>query len=238
MRRLNEFISEDSNQFGPGTDLVIAMMGVLLVMILVSGQMYSRERRQKKDAQGRHAQELKGYEELKKEHTKLGALYDELLSKQKREKGGADNFKLASAQFLAGTFEARPVDRLRNTSATAELVGRIVEEYATLRNEFPVIFVIGHSNQLDDPDAEDTSPGAKLRRNWVYGARRAGVIAELIQSRLPPEQREQIVVVTAGEFDMKDPADPLSQDNAVVEVVFGKAWKPPTRLLQLSPGGR
>ncbi|MET0645716.1 MAG: hypothetical protein ABW208_03790 [Pyrinomonadaceae bacterium] len=231
MGRLNEFVSEDSNQFGPGTDLVIAMMGVLLVMILVSGQMYSRQKKQKEAAQTSHAQERKGFEELQRSYATLGRLYEELKVKESREQNATGNFKLASTQFLAGTFEARPVDRLRSTSATAELVGRIVEEYATLRSEFPVIFVIGHSNHLDDPDAEDTSPGAKLRRNWVYGARRAGVIAELIQSRLPPAQREDIVVVTTGEFDLKDPTDPLSQDNAVVEVVFGKGWKPPTRLL-------
>lgn len=238
MRRLNEFISEDSNQFGPGTDLVIAMMGVLLVMILVSGQMYSREKKQKNAAQSRVAEERKGYEALKREHAQLGFLYEELLAKQRREAGGADNFKLASAQFLAGTFEARPVDRLRSPSDTAALVGRIVEEYDANRSEFPVIFVIGHSNQIDDPDAEDTSPAAKLRRNWVYGARRAGVIAELIQSRLPPEQRDEIVVVTTGEFDLKDPTDPLSQENAVVEVVFGKEWKPPTQHLQLGLSGQ
>lgn len=231
MRRLNEFISEDSNQFGPGTDLVIAMMGVLLVMILISGQMYSREKRQKNAVQGRVAEVRKGYEDLKGEHARLSTLYEELLSKQSREEAVAGNFKLASAQFLAGTFEARPVDRLRSPSDTAELVGRIVAEYETLRSEFPVIFIIGHSNQIDDPDAEDTSPAAKLRRNWVYGARRAGVIAELIQSRLPLEQREEIVVVTTGELDLKDPSNPLSQENATVEVVFGKEWKPPTRLL-------
>lgn len=225
MRRLNEFVSEDSNQFGPGTDLVIAMMGVLLVMILVSGQMYSREKRQKSTAQGRVAEERKDYENLKRKHAQLGILYEQLLSKQRREEADGGNFKLASERFLAGTFEVRPVDKLKSPSDTAALVSRIVAEYESLRSEFPVIFVIGHSNQIDDPAAEDSSPAAKLRRNWVYGARRAGVIAELIQSRLPPQQREEIVVVTTGEFDLKDPSNPFSQENAVVEVVFGKEWK-------------
>lgn len=230
MRRLNEFISEDSNQFGPGTDLVIAMMGVLLVMILISGQMYSRERRQNEHARGRHAEERRGHDQLKMSYAELRRAYEELLAKQQPAADGAGKFKLASHHFSAGTFHARPVDRLTDPAGSAGMVERIVQEYLSLNSEYPFIFVIGHSNQIDDPEAEDQGPDARLRRNWVYAARRAGVIAELIQSRLTPEQRERIVVVTTGEFDLKLPSEPLSQENALVEVVFGKEWKPPSRL--------
>jgi hypothetical protein len=230
MRRLNEFISEDSNQFGPGTDLVIAMMGVLLVMILISGQMFSREKRQNEDERGRYAEERRGHEQLKMSYAELRKAYEELLARQEPAADGAGKFKLASLSFSAGTFHARPVDKLADPSLSAEMVDRIVQEYGALSVEYPFIFVIGHSNRLDDPDAEDSSPAARLRRNWVYAARRAGVIAELIQSRLTLEQRERIIVVTTGEFDLKVPSEPLSQENALVEVVFGKEWKPPTRL--------
>lgn len=228
--RLNEFISEDSNQFGPGTDLVIAMMGVLLVMILVSGQMYSRERRQNTDTRKHYAEEQRGHEKLKLSYAELRSKYEELLLKQQTTADAAGKFKLASHYFSAGSFHARPVDRLLDPAQSAEMVERIVQEYEGLSGEYPFIFVIGHSNQMDDPYAEEQGPAARLRRNWVYAARRAGVVAELIQSRLPPEQRERIVVVTTGEFDLKVPSEPLSQENAMVEVIFGKEWKPPARL--------
>ncbi len=226
MRRLNEFISEDSNQFGPGTDLVIAMMGVLLVMILISGQMYTREKYQKNAALRHQTNEHKSYEELRQSSAALRKAYEELLSKQSSAQDAAGKFKLASLKFSTGTFYARPIDKLTDPYKSAQMVNTIVQEYSTLKSEYPFIFIIGHSNQMDDPEAEDQSPAARLRRNWVYAARRAGVIAELIQSRLTPEQREKIVVVTTGEFDLKIPSEPLSQENAEVEVVFGKDWKP------------
>jgi hypothetical protein len=230
MRRLNELISEDSNQFGPGTDLVIAMMGVLMVMIFISGQMYTREKKQNEESREEYVEKQRSHEELRKSYAALLKAYEALLSKQASARQESGKFMLASLHFSAGTFHANPVDRLVDPSQSAEMVGRIVQEYGTFQSEFPFIFVIGHSNQKDDPDAEDSSPAAKLRRNWVYAARRAGVIAELIQGRLTPEQKERIVVVTTGEFDLKVPSRPTSQENASVEVVFGKDWKPPSRL--------
>jgi hypothetical protein len=68
-----------------------------------------------------------------------------------------------------------------------------------------------------------------LQRNWDYASRRAALIAALIQEQLTEEQRDRVVVTTTGEFDMRDPSNPLSQENAYVEVVFGRAWKPPSR---------
>jgi hypothetical protein len=231
MSRLNEFISEDSNQFGPGTDLVIAMMGVLLVMILISGQMYSRERKQNKDARATRAEEQRGHEKLKLSYDELRRKYEELLSRQQTAAAdAAGKFKLAAHYFSAGNFHARPVDRLIDPARTAETVELIARQYEGLSAEYPFIFVIGHSNQLDDLYAEEQGDAPRMRRNWVYAARRAGVVAELLQSRLPPEQRDRIVVVTTGEFDLKDPSEPNSQENALVEVIFGKEWKPPARL--------
>ena len=50
-----------------------------------------------------------------------------------------------------------------------------------------------------------------------------------LADRLRPEQRDNVVVMTTGEFDLRDPADPGSHENAWVEVVFGRSWKLPSR---------
>src|SRR6266404_2602148 len=121
MKRLGDLVAEDSNQFGPGTDLLISVMAVLLVMIFISG----------------------------------------------------------------------------------------------------------HASQLDDPLARDKSESARIERNWEYAGRRAGLIARLVQEHLTADQKERIVVVSAGEMDMRVPRQPDSPDNAWVEVVFGKQWKLP-----------
>lgn len=44
MKRLNDFLSEDSNQFGPGTDLILSLLAVLLVITLISSYLYSQEK--------------------------------------------------------------------------------------------------------------------------------------------------------------------------------------------------
>ena len=43
MRRLSDFITEDTNQFGPGTDLVFRWRGCCLVMVLISSVLYRQE---------------------------------------------------------------------------------------------------------------------------------------------------------------------------------------------------
>ena len=192
MKRLNELLSEDSNQFGPGTDLILSLLAVLLVMTLISSHMYSQERR-----------------------------------RAEAHRGG--NFKLASDSFPAGDFHARPVTSLVDPRKTGERVRKIVQDYNQSSTEFPFIFVIGHSNQLDDPNAVDKSYLGRLQRNWDYAGRRAALIAALMQQNLTEKQKDSLVIVTTGEFDMRAPSNPNSQDNAWVEVMFGKEWKPPVR---------
>jgi hypothetical protein len=199
MRRLNEFITEDTNQFGPGTDLTISLVAVLMVMVLMTSYMYQLQRNKSIAQQ----QKIDAY-----------------------EKGG--HFRLSQAFFPAGDFEIRPVTQLVDPAQTQQKVVRIIEEYRATEKEFPFIFVVGHSNEIDDPDAVDKSYGARLQRNWEYAGRRAAAIADLIQTHLTSKQREKIVVTTTGEFDLKVPSDPYSPENAWVEVVFGKEWKRPS----------
>jgi NADH dehydrogenase FAD-containing subunit len=192
MRRMTDFLSEDSNQFGPGTDLMISLLAVLLVMTLISSHLYSLERK-----------------------------------KNDPNKGG--NFKLASDFFSAGDFYPRPVTKLIKPQETDQRIKKIVQEYNQSKAEFPYVFVIGHSNQLDDPNANDKSYAGRLQRNWEYAGRRAAAIAALMQEHLTQKQKDNLVVITTGEFDLKVPSAPISQENAWVEVVFAKEWKPPAR---------
>jgi hypothetical protein len=57
------------------------------------------------------------------------------------------------------------------------------------------------------------------------------LIAGVLQEHLDAEELDHLVAVTTGEADLRVPEQPLSQENAWVEVMFGKEWKPPYRQL-------
>jgi hypothetical protein len=192
MRRLQAYLSEDSNQYGPGTDLIVSLMSVLLIIIFINSNLYQQER--------------------EKNH--------------RLERGG--NFKVASDSFSAGDFKAKPYKEFVNREQAIARVKRIAQEYETLKKVYPYIFVIGHSNRKDDKNALDKSDNARMVRNWEYAGQRAALISSLLQDFLQAEDKDKLVVVTTGEFDMRV-ADPFSQENAWVEVVFGTEWKPPAR---------
>ena len=194
MAKLNDLLAEDTNQFGPGTDLTISLLAVLLVIALITSHLYQKEK----------------------------AANDALTGEN------GSNFKLATESFTAADFYARPVTRLVNPAAINVRVARIVGEFRRMRKDYPFVFVIGHSSQLDDPSAADRSEDGRRRRNMEFALRRAAMIAGLIQEHLDDSEREGLVAVTTGEADLRNKARPLSQDNAWVEVVFGKEWKVPS----------
>jgi hypothetical protein len=216
MRKLNDFIIEDSNQFGPGTDLVVSLTAIFLVLIVVIGHFYSLEKKKALDA----------IKQVDIDKIKIGDL-EQKIRDAALAKGG--NFQLAERSFQAGEFDKYPVTRFLNPERAQELVGEIIQQYHTLSAGFPYLFIIGHANALDDPKAQDKSYRARLERNWEYAGRRAALVAGLIQESLTDEERERVVVVTTGEFDMKRPDEPHSQENAWVEVVFAREWKLPAR---------
>jgi hypothetical protein len=193
MARLHDLLSEDTNQFGPGTDLTISLLALLLVIALITSHLYRQEKTRN----------------------------DDLAAE------GEGNFKLASDAFTAGDFYVRPVTRLVDPASTDARVSRIVRDYRGLHGKYPYIFVIGHSNQIDDRTAEDRSVAARQRRNLEHALRRAVLITALMAQHLDDQERDRLVAVSTGEADLRNPRRPLSQENAWVEVVFGKEWKSP-----------
>lgn len=210
--KLSDFINEDSNQFGPGTDLMISLLAVLMVICLMLSYLYSNQRKATEVA-------IEDYIRLKQTNEEITRLL-----KEKSESEAGRNFKLASVEFDAALFKLNPVDEFEDETRVRTMVDKISQEYKLSQSNFPFIFIIGHSNVIDDPTAIDKSESGKFQRNWNYAGRRATVIAKLLQEQLP-EQKDNIVVVSTGEFDLRNPDDPKSQDNAWVEVKFGKEWK-------------
>lgn len=213
--RLADLLSDDTNQFGPGTDLAISILAVLLVISLITSHLYRLE----------HEKTVR----LEEAAARTAAQKPPAPVKPAGPGRDSGNFKLAAEFFSAADFEARPVTRLVDPDATAERVELIVRDYRRTSAEYPFIFVIGHSSELDDPDAADRSIGARRRRNMEYALRRAALIAGLLQDRLTEAERQRLLAASTGEADLKDPSQPESQVNAWVEVVFGREWKLPGR---------
>ena len=44
MAKLKEYLNEDSNQYGPGTDLMISLMAMLLIITFINSNLYQREK--------------------------------------------------------------------------------------------------------------------------------------------------------------------------------------------------
>jgi hypothetical protein len=195
-----ELISEDSNQFGPGTDLVICLLALLMVMVMIVSFLYNSEKNLNKILE-----------------TKLDA-YE-----------GEGKFKLDVGRFDNATFKQIPPDELAYPEKTREQVLHIVEKYKDLKNQYPFIFVIGHANEMGKL-GEKLSDEERQEFNWGVAGVRATVIANLLQSQLlesqfPKETRNNIIVVSTGEFDLKNPQDSKALENANVEIIFGKDWK-------------
>jgi hypothetical protein len=213
MRSLNDLLSEDTNQFGPGTDLVIALLAILLVIVLISARLYSKE----KIRNTQFAVDAKGKQEALD------------IANAKLAKDSQGKFKLATTSFSAGDFLANPATELRNQAEANAKVTTIIDEYEKIQADYPYIFIIGHANQIDVKSASDNGPLARQKRNWDFAGRRAIEIGGMLGTHLSSAQQDKLVIVSVGEFDLKLPDSPNSQENAWVEVVFGKEWKLPAR---------
>lgn len=204
MRRLQDYLSEDSNQYGPGTDLIVSLLAVLLVMIFINGYLYrsEKERTRRLDAQ----------------------LQDE----RNRHPAEGGSFRAAPRSFEAADFKKLPYWEFADQGRARAAAQEIVRAYRASQATYKFIFVHGHASVVDAANPDDPSPQARMIRNWGYAGGRAAVVSGLLQELLTEEERNRLVVCSAGEFDRKV-SDPKSDENAYVEVFFGKEWKPPVR---------
>jgi hypothetical protein len=213
-------LNDDTNQFGPGSDLMISLVAVLLMLTVITSQLYERQKVRASKNEDR-------YTSLRADYVRDSTRLQALRARVAHDSAAAGAFRLATVSIPAADFHANPVTRLVSAEQTELRARRIVEEYR--QQNFPYIFVIGHSSSMDNPLAPDRSRRARLQRNWEYANRRAALIAALIEENLSEAERDGLVVMTTGELDMRDPAAPWSQENAWVEVVFGREWKLPAR---------
>lgn len=212
MRR--DLINEDSNQFGPGTDLTICLLALLMVFVMIVSYLYGNEKNK--------VQKLEtAVKELTDKNTTLNDKNIGL--KKELEKGG--KFEHAGEFNGVGTFEPKPFWKLKDPAGTEEKVLEIIEKYNTLKDKFPFIFVIGHSSTVGLAGKPNLPEEERIQYNWEFARSRSIVIANLIQKNISEDEKNNIVVISTGEFDLKNPEYPTNEENAYVEVLFGNEWK-------------
>lgn len=204
MRRLQDYLSEDSNQYGPGTDLIVSLLAMLLVMIFINSYSYKWE---------------------KERNAQLNTQLQQELSKHPAQGG---SFKAAPKVFVAADFKKNPYWEFSNRAQALAKVQEIARAYQSSRDTYPYIFVVGHASRTDAAEATDRSPTARMVRNWGYAGGRAAVVSSLLQGVLAAADMDKLVVGSTGEFDRKV-SNPDAEENAYVEVFFGKEWKPLVR---------
>lgn len=221
-------INEDSNQFGPGTDLVICLLALLIIMVMIVSFLYSKEKKTNEEAKNElkslRQQTLTLKNELAQRETELSALKNKLGSD-----GPESKFKLDVARFEDATFKQIPYLELTDPLETKQQIEQIVHKYIESKEEYPYIFIIGHANEASKRGQKLTDE-QRFEFNWKVAGERSGVIANLLQEQLLKSQftkevRDKIIIVSTGEFDLKFPEAPTSLENAFVEVIFGKEWK-------------
>jgi flagellar motor protein MotB len=207
---MRSIIDDDSNQFGPGTDLVICLFATMMVLVFIVTFLY----RQEKDHSFANADEV----------AKLHAELEKLRQENKKLNDGG-KFKFALGFLTEDTFEYSPPTKLKNPFSTQQNIDRIISQYNGLKHDFPFIFIIGHANQVNRKDRE-LPYEERLSFNWGIAGERASVLANLLQKGLSESEKNNIVLVSSGEFDLKIPSNPIDPGNAYVEVYFGREWKP------------
>ncbi len=169
---------------------------------------------------------------LSEKEKQIAALYSRIDEVNELLTGSGGKFRVAEGSFSGGDFMPKPVDKLAKPDVAERRIEKILDQYKITMNDYPYMFIIGHATQLDTMDAEDKSPEARMERNWVYAARRSATIGRNIIEKMKErgfsqKQMDRLVIVTTGELDLRNPDMPTSQENAWVEVVFGRDWKLP-----------
>jgi len=216
MRR--DLINDDSNQFGPGTDLIICLLALLMVFVMIVSYLYGNEKKISKTMKSEYADLANSYNGLRTEISDCRKINENL------ERRG--EFKPAGEFLVAGTFKQNPYYDLQDPEATENEVELIAEKYKNSSSEYPFIFIIGHANEVGLAGRPDLSTEERLKYNWQFASARSAVIANLLQRHLSPAEKNKIIIVSTGEFDLRNPEEPESEENAFVEVFFGNEWNP------------
>lgn len=220
MRSIQSLSTENQDPFGPGVDLIISLVAILMLIFTFAMQSYIKQLEQINDLTSTIEREKA------KNDTLSISLFD--ISKELGDlKSQGGHFKVANDYFSAGHFKTNPVTDFTNEEQTRKLVEKIILEYRQLKHQFPFIFIIGHANYIEISSIEKRKYKSRAEANWVYAGRRAARIADLLTQHLTFEEKENVIILSTGEFDMKNPNDPTSEVNAWVEIVFGKEWKLP-----------
>jgi hypothetical protein len=213
-----DLINEDSNQFGPGTDLIICLLALLMVFVVIVSYLYGNEKKI-------NTRTVAAIGNCKGAVGALGTELEDCRKKIENLKNRGE-FKPAGEFLVAGTFKQNPYYELQDPQMTENEVQSIMEKYDSLSAEYPFIFVIGHANVVGLAGKPNLTYEERLKYNWEFAGVRSAVIANLIQKHLSEEEKNKIIIVSTGEFDLKISEDPESSENAFVEVFFGNEWKP------------
>ena len=90
MKRLWSFVSDEDDPFGPGTDLIISLLAVLLILLVITANSYRdqnlkyQQSRESLDFYRNRVEELDGL--LKEEQAKNSSLYEKLLTESANKK--------------------------------------------------------------------------------------------------------------------------------------------------------
>lgn len=149
MKRLWSFVSDEDDPFGPGTDLIISLLAVLLILLVITANSYRdqnlkyQQSRESLDFYRNRVEELDGL--LKEEQTKNLALYEQLLAKDANKKSQfPPNIVITAAEgydFPSGSAELTDVLDKYIRNDLAAKVEQNIKEF-----DVDTIVVIGHTD--------------------------------------------------------------------------------------------
>ena len=178
------------------------------------------------------------YEKIKEKNESLTKINKENKEEIDKLKKGMGTFQISGICFEAASFMSIPTTRFVDIKKAKNKINKIVDKYLVYRDKYEYIFVIGHANKSDDPTAVDKSDSARIERNYIYAAKRAALVSKMIGNCLQEKNTTRytiknldkiLVIVSTGEYDLKNTEKPFSKENAFVEVIFGKTWKLPIK---------
>lgn len=210
MRRNQLFLTGEQEAFGPGIDLVVSLTAILLIVMVVGINVY-------RDS----------LEKFKKEVIDKGK---KTQSQPSPPIGVVDSIFKASGQYFSTEhFRKDQTAALVDRDQARLIAEDIVEEYRRVKWDFPYLFIIGHLHPRDEMQNNNTELKRKShwkqKAEWLFSARRASVVSDMIKEYLTEEEKDRMVIVSAENFALTELGIPLRRPNVSVEVVFGKEWR-------------